>query len=149
MGFTGMWEEEIYKGKELFGAPEGPCFSGRGRPITVKHLSVGAGHNSTMVPPVPDTPEVPLAANQDKRGRAATRASTDSGAGLTQTPKGSPRDGPNSYPWLGLCLLLILRKGSPNLQNLAQCMRPKKEKCPGLVLLRIWSSTAGILSTSR
>lgn len=103
-----MWEKEIYKGEVLFGAPRAPCFPSRGKPITVKHTwpdvqlpradpSVGAGHSPTMVPPVPDTPGVPLAANQDKRGRAASMGSTESWAGLPQTPKVSPRVIPHSW----------------------------------------------------
>lgn len=114
-GSWGRWDlqacgkRRFIKEKSCLGHPELPAPS-RGRSIAVKHtwpdvqlpradLSAGAGHSPTMVPPVADTPEVPLAANQDKRGRAATMASTGTGAGLSQTPKVSPGDGAHSWGW--------------------------------------------------
>lgn len=81
--------------------------------------SVGAGHSPTVVPPVPDIPGVPVAANQDKRGRAATMDSTDSGAGLPQTPKVSPRVIPHGWG----CAFHDPKETLAKPQTSAQCIR--------------------------
>lgn len=120
-GSWGRWDSQacgkrrFIKEKSCLGHLELPISpAGQGPslwPNTCGQMCAAAGHSSTMGPPVPDTLGVPLAAKQDRRGRAAPMASTDSGAGFTQTPKVSPKDG--LYSCLGLSLLLIQRKCWP------------------------------------
>ena len=70
-----------------------------------------------------------MAANQDEKGKAASVASNDTGAGLSQSPKLSPSDAAHhQLPIAGAVPSPDLKERLAKSQTPAQCMRPNNKR---------------------
>lgn len=147
MGFSGMWEKEIYKGAVLFGAPRAPCFPSRGKPITVKH-SVQLPRADPAL--VQDTAPPWCLLFQTSQGCQWQQTRTK---GAEQPPWAALTAGQGSHrppklaqglsPMAGAVPSPIQRKPWPN-PKLQLSASDEKRNIQGQVLLRIRCSRAGI-----